>query len=63
MPPSRIFTRRASKITEHRGGKIKVVASIEDLAVIGKVIKHLAPRELSAGAQRLKWVFEIEVCE
>ena len=35
---------------EHCGGKVKVVASIEDQAVIGRFLKHLAPRELPAGA-------------
>ena len=32
------------------GGKVKVIASIEDPAVIGKILKHLASRELPAGA-------------
>jgi len=34
---------------EQCGGKVKVIASIEDPTVIGKILGHLASRELPAG--------------
>ena len=33
------------------GGKVKVIASIEDPAVIGKILGHRASRELPAGSR------------
>ena len=35
---------------EQCGGKIQVLASIEDPAVIGKILGHLAARDLPAAA-------------
>ena len=37
---------------EQCGGKVRVTASIEDPAVIGQILGHLASRELPAGAGR-----------
>ena len=36
---------------EQCGGKVKVIASIEDPAVIGKILGHLAAREVPAGSR------------
>ena len=36
---------------EQCGGKVKVIASIEDPAVIGRILGHLAARELPAGSR------------
>ena len=36
---------------EQCGGKVKVIASIEDPAVIGKSLGHLAAREVPAGSR------------
>gem|GEM_PF-4191663 len=33
------------------GGKVKVIASIEDPAVIGQILGHLAARQLPAGSR------------
>ena len=35
---------------EQCGGKVRVIASIEDPAVIGQILGHLGSRELAAGA-------------
>ncbi len=36
---------------EQCGGKVKVIASIEDPAVIGKILGHPAAREVPAGSR------------
>jgi len=33
---------------EQCGGKVKVIASLEDPAVIGQILRHLASRELAS---------------
>jgi hypothetical protein len=40
------------EVWEHCGGHVKVIASIEDLKVIGQILKHLKQKAAKAGAAK-----------
>ncbi len=44
-------SRWRAEVTPAGRGKVRVIASLEDPAVIGKILGHLASRELPAGSR------------